>query len=195
MATLSARAGQALRWGTLTLLARIGLQLVAQVLLARLLGPDAYGVYALGLALLTFAGFLAGNGFAYGLLLRPQIDDDDICLAFTWQVSAGLACAAAMVVGAPALAAFFRAPDLAPTLRWMAIACLCSACAGTALALMQRALDQRRQGLQHAAPPARQRGRSIDLHRLLRHTQVQGRVGCKLGQRAGAEAIQRAGCG
>jgi O-antigen/teichoic acid export membrane protein len=147
MATLSARAGQALRWGTLTLLARIGLQLVAQVLLARLLGPESYGVYALGLALLTFAGFLAGNGFAYGLLLRPHIDDDDSRLAFTWQASAGLACAAAMVVGAPALAAFFRAPDLAPTLQWMAIACLCSACAGTALALMQRALDQRRQGL------------------------------------------------
>ncbi len=147
MATLSARAGQALRWGTLTLLARIGLQLMTQVLLARVLGPQAYGVYAIGLTLLTFAGFLAGNGFAYGLLLRPQINEQDIRLAFTWQVSAGLVCAAAMALGAPALASFFRAPELVPTLRWMALACAFTAGAGTALALLQRALDQRRQGL------------------------------------------------
>lgn len=147
MSTLSARAGQALRWGTLTLLARMGLQLVAQVLLARLLGPGAYGVYALGLALLTFTGFLAGNGFAYGLVLRPHIGEADIRLAFTWQVLAGLAGAALLAASAPALAGFFHAPALAPTLRWMALACAFNAGAGTALALMQRALDQRRQGL------------------------------------------------
>ena len=147
MSTLSARAGQALRWGTLTLLARMGLQLVAQVLLARLLGPGAYGVYALGLALLTFTGFLAGNSFAYGLVIRPHIGAVDIRLAFTWQVLAGLFGATVLALAAPALATFFGAPALVTTLHWMALACALNASAGTALALMQRALDQRRQGL------------------------------------------------
>lgn len=147
MASLSARAGHALRWGTLTLLARFGLQLGVQVVLARLLGPAAYGVYALGLAVLTFASFLAGTGFSYSLVLRPFVGPRDIRLAFTWQCAAGLACAWAMATGAPALAAFFREPALVPTLRWLALACAFTAASGTALALMQRELDLRRQGL------------------------------------------------
>ncbi len=146
-ASLSAQAGAALRWNTATTLARMLLQLGAQVLLARLLGPAAYGVYALGLALLTFANFIAGAGFSHGLVLRAEVDDADVRLAFTWQLVAGAACALAMLLAAPALAGVFHMPALAPTLRWMALACLITAASGTALCLLQRALDFRRLGL------------------------------------------------
>ncbi len=149
--TLSAQAGHALRWGTLTTLARFGLQLGAQVLLARLLGPAAYGVYALGIAVLTFASFLAGTGFSHSLVLRPAITERDIRLAFTWQTAAGLACGLAIALGAEAMATFFREPTLAPTLRWMALACALTAMGGTAISLMQRDMDLRRQGLAQIA--------------------------------------------
>lgn len=146
-ASLSAQAGAALRWNTATTLARMLLQLGAQVVLARLLGPAAYGVYALGLALLTFANFIAGSGFSHGLVLRAAVDEADVRLAFTWQLVAGAACALAMLLAAPALAGVFHMPALAPTLRWMALACLLTAASGTALCLLQRALDFRRLGL------------------------------------------------
>jgi O-antigen/teichoic acid export membrane protein len=58
-AGLSARTERAMKWSALTTAARFALQLVAQVALARLLGPGNYGIYGIGIAVLTFATFLA----------------------------------------------------------------------------------------------------------------------------------------
>ncbi|MFD0667105.1 oligosaccharide flippase family protein [Ramlibacter sp. MAHUQ-53] len=145
--SLAARAARAVRWSALTTAARFALQLGAQVALARLLGPGPYGAYGLGIAVLTFAGFLAGTGFSHSLVLRDRVGEADIRLAFTWQLLAGAACALAMALGAPAAAAFFGTPALAPVLRWLALACVLTAASGTALCLLQRALDFRRLGL------------------------------------------------
>lgn len=144
---LATRAQRAVAWSALTTAARFVLQLVAQVVLARLLGPGPYGLYGIGIAVLTFATFLAGTGFSYGLLLREHITPADIRLAFTWQLAAGAACALAMALAAPRLAGFFGEPGLAPLLQWLALACLLTAASGTAVCLLQRELDFRGLGL------------------------------------------------
>jgi O-antigen/teichoic acid export membrane protein len=134
-------------WSALTTAARFALQLGAQVALARLLGPGPYGVYGIGIAVLTFATFLAGTGFSYSLLLQHQVGAADIRFAFTWQLLAGAACAAAMLLLAPAIAAWLDEPGVASVVRWMALACILTAASGTALCLLQRALDLRALGL------------------------------------------------
>lgn len=144
---LAARAQRAVTWSALTTAARFVLQLGAQVALARLLGPGPYGIYGIGIAVLTFATFLAGTGFSYSLMLRERITPADIRLAFTWQLTAGAACALAMALAAPSLAQFFGEPGLAPMLQWLALACLLTAASGTAVCLLQRELDFRGLGL------------------------------------------------
>ncbi len=145
--TLGARAGRAVRWSALTTAARFLLQLGAQVALARLLGPGPYGLYGIGIAVLTFATFLAGTGFSYSLLLQAQVDASDMRFAFTWQVLAGTACALVMLALAPALALAFREPGVASVLQWLALACVLTAASGTSLCLLQRELDFRALGL------------------------------------------------
>ena len=115
-AGLSARTERAMKWSALTTAARFALQLVAQVALARLLGPGNYGIYGIGIAVLTFATFLAGTGFSYSLLLQPQVDTADIRFAFTWQVLAGTVCALTLLLVAPVLADYFREPGVASML-------------------------------------------------------------------------------
>src|SRR5690349_9329970 len=83
---LRALAERAFKWSALTTAGRFALQLVAQIVLARLLGPDNYGVYGIGMVVLTFSTFLSGNAFSYILMLRPTVDDDDVRFAFGWQV-------------------------------------------------------------------------------------------------------------
>ena len=144
---LSVRARRAVTWSTCTTAARFALQLGAQVTLARLLGPGPYGVYGIGIAVLTFATFLAGTGFSYSLLLQPQVGLSDIRFAFTWQLLAGMACALVMVLLAPVLAAWFHEPGVASMLRWLALACVLTAASATALCLLQRELDFRALGL------------------------------------------------
>ncbi len=146
-ASLASLAERALKWSALTTLGRFVLQLGAQVALARLLGPGNYGVYGIGMAVLTFAGFIAGNGFSYSLMLQPSVGRDDIRFAFTWQTLTGLAAALAMLLSAPALAVFFDDPRIQPMLQWLSLACLLTAMSATAGCLLQRELNFRALGL------------------------------------------------
>lgn len=144
---LRSLAERAFKWSALTTGGRFVLQFVAQVVLARLLGPDNYGVYGIGMVVLTFASFLSGNAFSYILMLKDEVDERDVRFAFTWQAIAGLGCAAAVWAAAPALAGFFDDARVEPMAQWMAAAVLLNALAGPCTCLLQRELNFRALGL------------------------------------------------
>ena len=144
---LRSLAERAFKWSAVTTVGRFALQLLAQITLARLLGPDNSGVYGIGMVVLTFAAFLSGNSFSYILMLQKDIDDDDIRFAFTWQLIAGLACAALMVATAPWIAQFFGDARVESMVHWMAAACVLLALTGPATSLLQRELNFRALGL------------------------------------------------
>jgi O-antigen/teichoic acid export membrane protein len=146
-AKLRRLAERAFKWSALTTAGRFGLQLVAQITLARLLGPSNYGVYGIGMVVLTFAGFLSGNAFSYILMLKKDVDDEDIRFAFTWQAIAGVVGACAVYASAGALAGFFGDARVEPMLHWMAVACLLMALGGPSTCLLQRELNFRALGL------------------------------------------------
>ena len=137
----------AFKWSALSTGSRFVLQLVAQVILARTLGPEAYGVFAIGIVILTFANFVSGFGFSWSLLQRPQVSDDDIRFAWTWQLMVGLATMVALYFLAPWLAAYFKEPRAQPVIEWLSLACLLNAAASPATYLLQRDLNFRMVGL------------------------------------------------
>ncbi|HSW20070.1 MAG TPA: oligosaccharide flippase family protein [Ramlibacter sp.] len=144
---LAALAEKAVKWSAMTTVARFVLQLGAQVALARMLGPGNYGVYGIGIAVLTFAAFLSGSSFSYSLVLQKDVSHDDIRFAFTWQVVAGVGTALAMLLGAPAVASFFGDPRIESTVQWLSLACLLSALGAPAMCLLSRELNFRALGL------------------------------------------------
>jgi O-antigen/teichoic acid export membrane protein len=146
-ASVAALAERALKWSAFTTAARFVLQFVSQVALARLLGPDNFGVYGIGVTVLTFVGFLSGASFSYSLMLAPKVDDDDIRFSFTWQMTVGIASAAAMFAAAPLLAQFFGDPRVEGMVQLLSLASLLTAAAAPATYLLQRELDFRRLGL------------------------------------------------
>lgn len=144
---LHALAERAFKWSALTTGGRFALQLVAQVLLARLLGPSNYGVYGIGLVVLTFVTFLSGNSFSYTLLLQKDVTEEDVRFSFTLQTIAGAVGALAMFFGAGLMAGFFADPRIEPMLQWLALACLLIALTGPSNCLLQRDLKFRDVGL------------------------------------------------
>ncbi|GAB2584851.1 hypothetical protein GCM10027034_16510 [Ramlibacter solisilvae] len=144
---LGALAERALKWSALTTVARFALQLVAQVALARLLGPGNFGVYGIGMAVLTFVGFLSGASFSYGLMLQSRLSEEDIRFAFTWQMAAGILSAAAMYAAAAPLAAFFGDARVEGMVQLLSLASLLVAAAAPATYLLQRDLNFRALGL------------------------------------------------
>ena len=144
---LAALAQRALKWSALTTIARFVLQLGAQVALARMLGPGNFGVYGIGMAVLTFAAFLCGASFSWNLMLLPTVTRDDIRFSFTWQVIAGLLCACAMYAAAPAIAVFFGDARVENMVQWLSLASLLTAASAPATCLLQRDLNFRTLGL------------------------------------------------
>jgi O-antigen/teichoic acid export membrane protein len=144
---LSRSAERAVKWSVLTTLARFCLQLGSQIALARLLGPEVYGVYGIALTVLTFVTFLSGAIFSWNLMLLPKVSDEDIRLSFTWQLLIGSACAIAMWLTAPLVARFFGDARVSDIVQLLAIASVLTAAGATATCLLQRDLDFRRLGL------------------------------------------------
>ncbi|MES2634772.1 MAG: oligosaccharide flippase family protein [Pseudomonadota bacterium] len=145
--SLAALAERALKWSAATTVARFVLQLGSQIALARMLGPENFGVYGIALTVLTFASFLSGASFSWNLMLLPQVSDDDIRFSFTWQVIAGLLTAGAMFAAAPAIALFFDEPRVRGMVELMSLASFLGAASAPATCLLQRDLNFRTLGL------------------------------------------------
>ncbi len=137
----------AVKWSVFSTGARFLLQLVAQVILARTLGPEIFGVFAIGMVVLTFAAFASGFGFSWSLLQRVTLRDEDVRFAWTWQVIVGLMTMLAVYFLAPFFADYFNEPRSQPVIEWLSVACLLSAAASPATYLLQRDLNFRAVGL------------------------------------------------
>ena len=135
MAAEAADTNTLARGGAMALLGRVagrGLLIAYQLTLARTLGPELFGIYAVGSAVMMFASNVAPIGLTSGVVrygsmywrsqpekLRAVVNR---CLkigAATSLVSVVLLFAAAN----PLAERVFEMPGLAPVLRWLAVAC------------------------------------------------------------------------
>ncbi|WP_394754505.1 lipopolysaccharide biosynthesis protein [Crenothrix sp.] len=133
----------AVKWSALGSIAQYGLSLGAQIILARLLGPENYGLFAMGIIVLAFSSFLSNFGFAWGLIQIQDLTTYDIRFAFTWQLISGGLVAAMLYTFAPEVAGYFNEPRVDPIVRWLSLACLISAITAPASNLLRRNLDFR----------------------------------------------------
>jgi lipopolysaccharide exporter len=137
----------AAKWSAAATAGRLALQLLAQVVLARTLGPDVFGVFAIGMVILTFASFVSGFGFSWNLLQRTTLRQEDIRFAWTWQCLVGAVTMLGVYLLAPVLANYFHEPRAQSVIEWLSLACLLSAAAAPATYLLQRDLNFRAVGL------------------------------------------------
>ncbi|MGH7787073.1 MAG: flippase [Candidatus Binatia bacterium] len=105
------------------------IHLAVQVVIARLLGVDGFGLYAIGWTTVRIGGLIAPLGLDQGVLRYGSIhwDTDRASLrtlvlhALALAASAGVAIGAILYASAPLLAdRIFGKPELIPILRWFA---------------------------------------------------------------------------
>lgn len=94
----------------LTRVVQAGLSLGAAVVLARLLTPDAFGVFAMVVPVGVVANQLAGQAFQVALLQRQELAPEETNSLFWFAVRVNLLIAALMVVASLILSAFYREP-------------------------------------------------------------------------------------
>lgn len=140
-ASLKSRSVSAFLWGGAGSFMKLALQIGAQIVLARLLGPEQYGLFAIGVIVISFSGFLSDIGLAYGLIQRKEINDSHIRFVFTWQLILGAAVTAAVALLAGPLANFFQEPRARDIILALAPLCFVQATTAVSLNLLKRSMD------------------------------------------------------
>lgn len=112
---VSARSTTALFWGVGGAVGKVAGQLLVQITLARILGPETFGQFAVMLAVLSLGGALADCGFGAALIQKKEISSADISLALGWSLTIAVVIALIVSLMAPFMANQFGDDSLA----WM----------------------------------------------------------------------------
>lgn len=137
------RSVTAMLWGAGGSVLRIVMQVVSQIILARLLGPELYGVFAVALVAVMLSGLFADVGLAYGLIQRPIVTDEDLRFVFSWQIILGVAMTLTLWRLAPTVASLGGDPRLETVVALLAPSCLINSAAAASGAMLRRKLDFR----------------------------------------------------
>ena len=118
--TLRDRADAGVAWSALHVWGTRGLQLGLILVLARLLTPRDFGLFAMAQVVLSLLHPVAVQGIPEALVQSDRTDDRTWATGFRAVMAGSGVAAAALLLAAPALAGLFSAPDLAGILRWLA---------------------------------------------------------------------------
>ena len=108
---LGQRSAVAFSWGLFASFAKVLLTLVVQAILARLLGLEEFGLFALGMLVMGVAGYFADMGVATSLVQKNQVSKTDIHFVLTVNLLSSIAVGALVVALAGPLAHAFGKPQ------------------------------------------------------------------------------------
>lgn len=141
MKDLAGRSLTAFLWGAGGSVLKIILQFAAQVVLARLLGPTEYGLFALGVIVVSFSTFFSDMGLAYGLIQKKTVDVNDIRFVWTWQCMLGLSVSGIVFYSAGSLANLFAKPEAEFIFQSLSLVILINAVTSLSTNLLKKSLN------------------------------------------------------
>lgn len=118
-----------------------GIQFILQIVLARLLSPENYGVLSIMIIFTSLANVFIQTGFNTALIQNKDVTEEDYSSVF-W-VTLGIAgiMYGLIYLGAPLIAEFYAIPDIVAPLRALALMLLPGAMNSIQLAKVSRELD------------------------------------------------------
>lgn len=127
-------------WSYLGSGSKLIIQVGIQVVLARLLGPHNYGVFAISVLILSLLMYFT-DICSSALIPRKVIAQEQVDFAFTWQLLTGLIIAICLNLFAGAIAGLFHEEELIGVLRTLSLLCIVNGYSGVLLAVLRRSND------------------------------------------------------
>jgi len=126
------------KWIGISQAGKVGLQLLSALVLARLLDPSDYGLYAMVAIVVTLAGMFRDLGTAQALI-QAKVLNDDITLSIFWlNIAIGLALTTIVSLLAKPISLVFNEPKLVSILILCSISFPLAASGAVHQALMER---------------------------------------------------------
>lgn len=132
---------RSLFWSGLETLGTLAIGLASVIVIARLIGPDAFGLASIGLGLTLVVVVFVNSLVHDGLVRSPDYSERQLASAFGFSALAGSAGAVTLALAAPPLARLLEAPSLVPVLLAFLPMVLAGALTAPLIAERRRALD------------------------------------------------------
>jgi O-antigen/teichoic acid export membrane protein len=153
-ASLNSRTIGALSWSMTQEVTQRGLQFIIGIFLARLLGPEQFGLLAMLTVFIAVSDALLDSGFSSALIQRKEPTEADESSVFYFNIVIGFLLAGGLCLAAPLIAAFYHQPQLISLMRVLALVLVINSISVVQSALMVRRLDFKRQALISVASTA-----------------------------------------
>ncbi len=131
----------AVKWNYLGVVARIIFQLAAQIVLARLLGPESFGLFAAAFLVIGIGNILAEMGLGSALVQKKKLSEADVRFVFTWVCLAGVLMSGITYLLADVIAQFFEDERIASVMRGLSPVFILQSLSIVPLALLKRDLE------------------------------------------------------
>lgn len=140
--SLASRALRGVRWNYLGAVGRIAATFVSQIVLARLLGPEQFGLFGYAFLTVSLLGLMVEMGLQNALVQASELSDEALAVACGRLALSGLVVATAVFFLSDFIAGFiFATPRAAEVLRAMAPTLLVTAGTVAGSAMLTRELD------------------------------------------------------
>lgn len=131
----------ALKWNYLGSFSRSGLQFLMGIILARLLGPQPFGLMAIGITVIGFGTLISEFGLGSALIQRKEVNAEDIRFVFTMQIAIGMVFSVTVFLLAEPIGTFFHHKGAVPIVQALSPLFLINTAGQTANALLRRELN------------------------------------------------------
>lgn len=119
-------------------------QLIVQIVMARLLAPEQYGALAIVLVLVGIGNVIVQSGLNTALVQAQEVDETDFSTVFWLSFVAAVVLFAAVFAAAPAFADFYLMPYIVWPMRALGLLLLVTAFNSVQVAIVQRRLQLRK---------------------------------------------------
>ena len=130
-----------LTWKLLERVLYQGIKFIVQIILARLIAPEEYGVLSILLVFIAFADIITQSGLNTALIQKEKIDDTDISTVFWFSIAIAGVLYLILFLTAPFIANYYQEEILIPTLRVISLCIFFVAANGIQIAYVSRKLD------------------------------------------------------
>lgn len=120
------RALSGLMWRFMERFGAQGVTFVVSIILARLLDPAVYGLVAIVTVFTTILNVFIDSGLGNALIQKKDADDLDFSTVFFFNIFVCLVLYALLFLGAPAIAFFYKMPELTAVIRVMSLTIIVS---------------------------------------------------------------------
>lgn len=140
---LGKRTFAALQWSYAGAAGRVLFQIVIQMLLARFLGPKAYGDATAAFFILAIGWLMAEAGFGSALVQKSELTDHDIAYAIGWVLLVSIVAALVVVALSLQIASLLGNPNLSLLVLVSGLLIPLQALSNIPMSLLRRSLDMK----------------------------------------------------